>query len=328
MMKQQDENSNIYLPNSNKIALGFNPLYGSPVCYTGACQMEGFGHPVFKLQYESSASGSCTNKLIPNFVALDCLPSAVTSASTEVISTLKQLSESISNKIEVSVGASYNAFSFSYTNSKETSYMVDNIVKNNLTIMYTSAQVSQVKLSMFEPLMELSDTFRFVIDNLPCCDDADDDWVTEKYVRDYVLNYYGYTFLSTLLLGDIAQQNIFMNRESYRHIESRNISTKNAAKVQFYVSLGVSVENSQSNTQQEEFMKEVQHSYGTKLGGDPSISDINEWIKTVPLNPIIIKFGIREIFDLLTKRRLPNDLQIHNKSKLIEKIYSTAVVLL
>ncbi|CAF4428033.1 unnamed protein product [Rotaria sp. Silwood2] len=111
-----------------------------------------------------------------------------------------------------------------------------------------------------------------------------------------------------------------MNRESYRHIESRNISTKNAAKVQFYVSLGVSVENSQSNTQQEEFMKEVQHSYGTKLGGDPSISDINEWIKTVPLNPIIIKFGIREIFDLLTKRRFPNDLQIHNKSKLIEKI--------
>jgi hypothetical protein len=128
MTKQQNDTWGIYYPNSNKIGLGFNPVYGSPVCYTGVCQMEGFGHPVFKLEYQSSSPGACTDKLIPNFVSLDCLPSVVTSASTEIISTLKELSESISNKIDVSIGASYNAFSFSYTNSKETSYMVDTIV--------------------------------------------------------------------------------------------------------------------------------------------------------------------------------------------------------
>lgn len=189
-----------------------------------------------------------------------------------------------------------------------------------MTLMYTSSQLSQAKLSMFEPLVELSDTFRYVIDNLPCCDDTDDDWETEKYVRDYVLAYYGYTFVTTLLLGGVAQHNIFMKHDSYKHLESRNISTKNEAKIAFYASVGVSDENSQSNTEREEFRKAITNSYGTKLGDDPAIVDINEWAKTVPSNPVIIKFGIREIFDLLTTRRFPNDLQIQNKSKLIEQI--------
>ncbi|CAF1133106.1 unnamed protein product [Rotaria sordida] len=320
MAKQQVKSSNNYFPNSNKIGLGYNPAYGNPVCYTGSCQMEGFGQPIFELYYHSSSPGACTDKLIPNFVSLDCLPSSASSATTEVISTLKELSDSISNKVEVSVGGSYGAFSFSYTNSKETRYMVDNIVKSNMVSMYTSAEVSYAKLSMFEPLMELSSTFRYVIENLPCCDDTDDDWDTEKYIRDYVLNYYGYTFVSTLLLGGVAQQSIFMKNESYKKLESRGVSTKNAANAAFYVSVGVSVENSESNTQQQELMNEAQQSYSTKLGGDPSVVNIHEWATTVPSNSIIIKFGIREIFDLLNKRRFPNDSQIQNKSKLIEKV--------
>ncbi|CAF4305822.1 unnamed protein product, partial [Rotaria sordida] len=67
-------------------------------------------------------------------------------------------------------------------------------------------------------------------------------------------------------------------------------------------------------------MKQVQNSYATKLGGDPSVSDMNEWAKTVPSNSVITKFSIREIFDLLNKYRFPNDSQIQNKSKLIEKL--------
>ncbi|CAF2982224.1 unnamed protein product [Rotaria sp. Silwood2] len=318
--KRMYENSPSYYPNSNKIGLGFNPLHGSPACYTGEYQMEGLGHPVFKLEYQCPLPFVCTNKRIPKFVSLDCLPSTVTSAKTEVISTLKQLYESISSKVEVSVGLSYKELLFSYTNSKETSYMVDNIVQNDMALLSTSAQVSVVKLSMCEPLMKLSDTFRFVIENLPCCDDTDDDWETEKYVRDYILDYYGYTFVSTLLLGGIVQHNIFMKTESYKQLESRNVSVQSAATVAFYLSLGVSVENLQSNAEQEEFKKEVRLSYGTKLGGDPLILDINEWAETVPSNPIITKFGIREIFDLLTIRRFPKDLQIQNKSKLIKKI--------
>ncbi|CAF4382345.1 unnamed protein product, partial [Rotaria sordida] len=48
---------------------------------------------------------------------------------------------------------------------------------------------------------------------------------------------------STLLLGGIAQQNIFMKRDSYQYLESQSISTKNVAKIAFYVSMDVSVEN-------------------------------------------------------------------------------------
>ncbi|CAF1032270.1 unnamed protein product [Didymodactylos carnosus] len=121
LTKQQQQ---IELENSNKIGLGFNPVLGTPVCYTGTCQMEGFGHPVFKLIYESNSHGSCTTKLIPKYVLLDCLPGSATSASSEVIQTLEQLSESISDKIEIGIGASYKAFSFGYKTSKETSYMV------------------------------------------------------------------------------------------------------------------------------------------------------------------------------------------------------------
>lgn len=54
-----------WLANSNKLGLGYNPVTGDPVCYTGACQMAGFGRAVFKFNYTNSPSGSCTTKLIP-----------------------------------------------------------------------------------------------------------------------------------------------------------------------------------------------------------------------------------------------------------------------
>ncbi|CAF0800498.1 unnamed protein product [Adineta steineri] len=122
------------------------------------------------------------------------------------------------------------------------------------------------------------------------------------------------------MLGGISQQNIFMKRNSYQNLESQGVSTKNAAKVAFYVSVGVSVENSQASGTQEMFMNEVHESHGTKLGGDPSITDLYQWVKTVPSNPVIVKFGIRSLFDLLTSQRFPNDVKIHNKSKLIERV--------
>ncbi|CAF1032288.1 unnamed protein product [Didymodactylos carnosus] len=193
--------------------------------------------------------------------------------------------------------------------------MVDNIIKKNTTVIYTSSQVSFFKLSMFEPLMELSDMFKYVIDNLPCCDE---DWETEKYIRDYVFSYYGYTFVTTLMLGGTAQQTIMMKHDSIKKLESQSISVRNEATVSFFVSLSTAVENSESNTKRQEFLSAIQEEHGTKLGGDPAVKDIHEWAKTVKSNPVIIKFGIREIVDLLTNGRFPNDIQIQNKSKLIK----------
>lgn len=121
------------LPNSNKIGLGYNLLTGSPVCYTGSCQMTGFMAPIFKLNYTSAIQGSCTSKRIPNHVNMDCIPSTSLDTYSETIATVEQLKKSIMNRIEVSASASYMAAAFSYSFSHESRYMIDNIVKHDTT---------------------------------------------------------------------------------------------------------------------------------------------------------------------------------------------------
>lgn len=64
-----------WLQNSNKIGLGYNPIIGSPICFTGDCLIDGFRRPVVQLKFTSSEKGSCTNQIIPDYVNLDCLPS-------------------------------------------------------------------------------------------------------------------------------------------------------------------------------------------------------------------------------------------------------------
>lgn len=121
------------LPNSNKISFGYNLRSGSPVCYTSACQMGGFTRSIFKLNYSSSAQGSCVDKLVPNNVDLDCRPLTSIEIENDMVDTVEKLHTSISNKIQMSVGIKYKNVGFSYTHSKETRYMLDTIVKNRQT---------------------------------------------------------------------------------------------------------------------------------------------------------------------------------------------------
>ncbi len=121
------------LENTNKIGLGYDLLTGSPVCYTGSCQMKGFMQPVFKLNYLSAAPGSCTSKLVPEHVQLDCLPSTSLSIHSETLATVEQLKKSITDRVEISLSASYQMIAFSYSFSKESRYMIDNIVKRDTT---------------------------------------------------------------------------------------------------------------------------------------------------------------------------------------------------
>ena len=130
-----------WLENSNKIGLGYHLLSGSPVCYTGACQMAGFMQPVFKLNYLSPATGSCTSKLVPDHIQLDCLPSTSLKVDSETISTVEQLKKSISNTIEMSISARYIVAAFSYSFLKETRYMIDNIVKRDTTSIVSRAML-------------------------------------------------------------------------------------------------------------------------------------------------------------------------------------------
>ncbi|UJR19592.1 hypothetical protein I4U23_022726 [Adineta vaga] len=286
--------------------------------------MTEFTRSIFKLNYTTPAFGSCTTNLVPNFVDVDCLPSTSLKVDSETMHTVEHVHSSISNKVKVSVGAKYKGVAFSYSFSTETRKMLDNIVRNHQTSIHTSAEISYIKLSMFEPLMKLSDNFRYVIENMPCCDENDSD--TVEYVKDFIFEYFGFAYIDNLLLGGVAHQSIFITREGKERLESNGISIVHEAKVSFGkamgtgAELGTNVETIQNTSNYNSFMEETISTHTNTMGGTTHLVSLAEWSKTVVANPVIIKFEIRDIFRILTSRNFPNDPLIADKSKSIGKI--------
>ena len=312
----------LWVENSGKIGAGYDLITGSPVCYTGQCQMEGFRQPVFKLDMTKQAYGSCTSKLIPKNVNLDCLPSIQITADTESISTLDQLMESTKKGIDVSVGLSVYSNSFSYSHSQETRSMIDTIVQLNSTVFFTRATISWIRLSAFTPLLELSDQFRYVIDNIPCCNGSEE---LDQYIREFIIDYFGLMYINDLLLGGIAQQKIVISEENRRNLQQNGFTTmdqselKLAAGAVFSSSTKLTTTEQFDQTKLNVFNRFSQQSSITSLGGATSIQCIENWSKTVPSNPTIVKFGIAPLLNLLTHTRFPNDSNIALKRFLIQR---------
>jgi hypothetical protein len=317
-----EDNNADFLLNSNKIGLGYNLLQGSPICYTGDCQMEGFRLPVFKLNFTKRPEGSCATKLIPQHVYVDCLPSTDIKAGTEIISTFSQLQESLMRSIDRSLDAKFKSVSFSYSYSQQTRFMIDKIYKENTTILYTSARISTVRLTSFEPELELSDEFVSVIKNLPCCTYNND---VEQYIFDYIFHYFGFSYVTDLLLGGVAQQNIYINQVDRSLLQKNGYTITNEAQLAgealraFSGSFKLKTTEEYDKIMHETFMKYVQTTRATTLGGDTALQSIEEWSKTIPSNPIVIKFGVKYLFGLLNVQRFSNDPNITAKSKLIEQ---------
>lgn len=305
-----------WLQNSNKIGKGFNPLYGSPICYTGDCQMEGFQRAIFALEYTNPSVGSCTTKLIPSNVELDCSPSTELRADTEEISSMSELHESTSKGISTSVLANIQGFVFGYSQSSQTRYMIDKMYKEDLQVYLTSARVSYVRLALFEPALNLSNNFRLVIESMPCCNYSSD---VEEYIFQYLFNYFGFTYITDVLLGGSAQQNIYISRVNMSNIVSDGYDVKQEAKIEYMITFMFGNTGSYDSKRHTAFMRYVKTVYATSLGGDISIQDINQWSKTVEANPVVIKLGIRYIFDLITKARFPSDPNILLKASLIKQ---------
>ncbi|CAF1043774.1 unnamed protein product [Didymodactylos carnosus] len=101
---------------------------------------------------------------------------------------------------------------------------------------------------------------------------------------------------------------------------------ENEAKVEFYVSVDATQQSSYDKITHDKFTAEVQEKHTSTLGGDTSITTIENWSATVPSNPVIIKLGIRSIFDLLNHGRFPNDSLIQNKSALIAQALNNYIV--
>lgn len=182
-------------------------------------------------------------------------------------------------------------------------------------------------MALFEPQMELSDQFRYVMDNMPCCEENDAD--IEEYITDYIFDYFGFTYVTSLVLGGIAQANIFISREAKERLEQNSIQIQHQGRIAFDLAMGtntsaalgigVSVTNAKNDAKYNSFSKEIIANHITTFGGTPNLVSFPEWSKTVSSNPAIIKIKLRDIFRLITNARFPNDPLITNKSKLIEK---------
>jgi hypothetical protein len=315
--KRSDENI-AWLQNSNKIGLGYNPIFGSPICFTGDCESDGFRRPIFKLTFTSPEQGSCTDQLIPDHVDLDCLPSSVSSAVSQEINTLDDLKQSTSNGIDINTGLSLFGASFSYDYSEQTTRMVESIVKQSMTMFFTTATVTYAKLSLFEPTAQLSDEFIYVITNMPCCNVSDQN--IKDYVFKYIFDYFGYTYVTELVLGGRTQDLITMKSSDVTQLESESISTKNEAKVSFYVTFDTAISSTMDKSNQQEFMNKVQNDQSMKLGGDPSTTSLSDWSKTVPDNPVVTKFTVDFLNELITLARFPNDTQIAAKASILNSL--------
>ncbi|CAF4348635.1 unnamed protein product [Rotaria socialis] len=298
-----DSDDTQWLPNSGKIGVGYDLVKGSPVCYTGQCQMEGFRQPVFKLDMTKRAEGSCTNKFIPKNVNLDCLSSTQITANTESITTLDQLMENTKRNIDFSL-------------SMEGFVEFDRLFHSNNPITW-------VRLSAFTPLLELSDQFRYVIDNMPCCNQSHE---LDQYIQEFIIEFFGIMYVKDLLLGGIAQQNIIVSEENQKNLRMNGFTTahqgelKIAAASIFSASTKLSMTEQIDQTRLNTFKKFSQQNSIITLGGGVSMQSIEEWSKTVSSNPTIIKFGIAPIIDLLTARRFPQDVKITSKRDLIRRV--------
>lgn len=102
-------------------------------------------------------------------------------------------------------------------------------------------------------------------------------------------------------------------------MREQNVNIENEAKVTFHISIGSTQSYNYSQTTHNLFIYKVEEKHTTTLGGDTSLTTIDQWSATVPSNPVIIKFSIRHIFGLLNQLRFPNDSLILNKSALITR---------
>ncbi|CAF1157231.1 unnamed protein product [Adineta ricciae] len=300
------------MPNSNLIGIGYDPIQGSPVCYTGDCHMDGFKHSVFNLEYTSWKPGACTNLTVPAYTQLLCLPSVAINAHTEELSSISQLRQSTFNAISTSATiygwGKLEGFFASYGYSRQTTYLAETLIEKRQSIFHTTANITFAKLTMLEPMMQLSDSFRFVIEHMPCCSYDND---IKDYIISYIFDYFGFSFVSEMLLGGTAQEIITIDSERLTELKTRGLQTQHCVSPGYVFKLlgSITTISNSTTTTQEEFRKNLTSTKMSQLGGDPALvsGPLANWIETVPNNPSMMKFKVKYISDLITSRRFPND---------------------
>ncbi|CAF0928724.1 unnamed protein product [Didymodactylos carnosus] len=326
-------NNENYLKNSDAIGRGYNLVNGNSVCYTGACHqpVEGFGQTIFQLnyiqipqKYVSCKNMNNTRLLIPQHVKVDCLPSSqvVSKIKTQTISTLNELNGSIYDAIKIDGEFKNVSLFFPYTNSSQTKFIIDNLIKYDSEILHTAIKVTLFKLSISNTssaLMNVSDQFQYVIQNLPCCSYSEQQ--VETYINDYIFNTFGSAYASSIVVGGSAQQNLIIAKSKLSMIEEEYFDKITEAQTEFLLSLQAREVERYDTIKHDEFLKLVKKTSATTLGGSTVMQPLEDWITTVSSSPVVIELGVNYIFDLINVKYFPNDENIELKLFLIKKAF-------
>ncbi|CAF0792629.1 unnamed protein product [Adineta ricciae] len=312
--------SKVKLRNNEHLGMGYNPLKNSPICYSEQCNRKYIGLPVFKLKNFDSSKKTCVNKLIPEKIKVECIHSQKSNIETQIISTLWDLKENTRKSVEFITSSTFSAkhidSSFSYAHSREIHSLIDTLIKDNSIILYTSTNQSSVRLSMNESIFDLSDDFRFVIENMPCCEF---NVTVENYIREFILGYFGYTYIRNVHLGGIIQQTIVITENNRKILEQHGFNMSNETWLK---DVAKEIFSLQSKAHQTEISTNTYVRYFTKgnmkiFGGNTSTNSLEGWFKSISQSPVVVKMGISSIFDLLTNKTFPVDSYIHQKVALI-----------
>ncbi|CAF1320494.1 unnamed protein product [Rotaria sordida] len=141
---------------------------------------------------------------------------------------------------------------------------------------------------------------------MPCCDFNE---TVEKYIRKFIIGYFGYTYIKEVQLGSIIQQMIVITQNGFNI--SNQVWMKDVAKELFSIQMKL------NRTQiYDKMLMNISDKYSTKsnvtiIGGNISIKSFNNWYKSVSDNPIFVKFIV--LIKLAVDRYLSNPVYCYNQ---------------
>lgn len=171
--------------------------------------------------------------------------------------------------------------------------------------------------------MNLSDDFRYVIDNMPCCNSSIE---LDEYIREFIVEYFGTSFVKEILLGGIAQQRVTISEKNRKSLEENGLQVSSSSSMSASVLSLFSISTGSRNTEERDqtrlntLRNFSEASSVITIGGSTNLRTLGEWSETVPNNPTIIKFTMSPILSLFTAQRFPSDPLIFSKLALVKNV--------
>lgn len=126
---------------------------------------------------------------------------------------------------------------------------------------------------------------------MPCYNDYSPE--IDEYIKEFLIDYFGLTFVTQLMLGGIAQETLFSGNKELEEMQLKGEEIIRAASIVFFLNFHIKPTLPFTDIQQKEFMQVVNTRRSTKLVGDPSAQPMDDWIKSIPTNPVIMNYAVK-----------------------------------